>query len=151
MKKYCLISPLVFFAFTSCTHETKVMEETYPDGSPKRECVYKGKDTSRELIRETTWYPNKKIQMSGEFKEKKRDGKWIYYYENGNVWSEGFFKDGKSDGKRTTHYENGKIFYEGYYQEDRRVGVWKFYDEKGTLVKSVDYNKELNRVQKPSS
>jgi antitoxin component YwqK of YwqJK toxin-antitoxin module len=150
MKKYCLISLLVFFAFTSCTHETKVMEETYPNGSPKRECVYKGKDTSHELIRETTWYPNKKIQMSGEFKEKKRDGKWIYYYKNGNVWSEGFFKDGKSDGKRTTHYENGKIFYEGYYQEDRRVGVWKFYDEKGTLVKSVDYNKELNKVQKPS-
>jgi len=80
----------------------------------------------------------------------KRDGKWIYYYENGNVWSEGFFKDGKSDGKRTTHYENGKIFYEGYYKDDRRVGVWKFYDEKGTLVKSVDHSKELEKGLKPS-
>lgn len=144
------MSLLVIFAIISCTHETKIMEETYPNGSPKRECIYKGKDASRELIRETTWYPNKKVQMSGEFKEKKRNGKWIYYYENGNVWSEGFFKDGKSDGKRTTYYENGRIFYEGYYQEDRRVGIWKFYDEKGTLVKSVDYNKELNKDQKPS-
>jgi antitoxin component YwqK of YwqJK toxin-antitoxin module len=144
------MSLLVIFAIISCTHETKIMEETYPNGSPKRECIYQGKDASRELIRETTWYPNKKVQMSGEFKEKKRNGKWIYYYENGNVWSEGFFKDGKSDGKRTTYYENGRIFYEGYYQEDRRVGIWKFYDEKGTLVKSVDYNKELNKNQKPS-
>ncbi|HZX62506.1 MAG TPA: hypothetical protein VFE66_04765 [Bacteroidales bacterium] len=150
MKKLCLIFLLVIFALTSCTHETKVMEAIYPDGSPKRECVYKGKDASRELIRETTWYPNKKIQMLGEYKAKKRDGKWIYYYENGNVWSEGFFKDGKSDGKRTTHYENGKIFYEGYYQEDRRVGVWKFFDEKGTLVKSIDYTKELEEGLKPS-
>ena len=140
MKKYYLISLLVIFILTSCTKETKVMEETYPNGSPKRECVYKGKGTSRDLIRETTWYPDKKIQMTGEFKEKKRDGKWIYYYENGNVWSEGFFKDGKSDGKRTTHYENGKIFYEGYYREDKRVGVWKFYDEKGKFLKSVDYD-----------
>ena len=150
MKKYCFIFLLVIFALTSCTHETKVMEETYPNGSPKRECVYKGKGASRDLIRETTWYPDKKIQMTGEFKGKKRDGKWIYYYENGNVWSEGFFKDGKSDGKRTTHYENGKIFYEGYYQEDRRVGVWKFYDEKGKFLKSVDYSKEMKKTQKLS-
>ena len=95
IKEICLIALLVVFAVTSCTHETRVMEETYPNGSPKRECVYKGNDTSRELIRETTWYPDKKIQMTGEYKEKKRDGRWIYYYENGNVWSEGFFKKGK--------------------------------------------------------
>ena len=150
MKKKCLISLLVILALTSCTRETRVTEESYPDGSPKRECVYKGKDASRELIRETTWYPKKKIQMIGEYKKNKRDGKWIYYYNNGNIWSEGFFKDGKSDGKRITHYENGKIFYEGYYQEDRRVGIWKFYDEKGNLVKSVDYSKEAEKKLRPS-
>ncbi len=142
MKKQCLFSLVVIFALASCTHETKVLEETYPDGSPKRECVYKGKDAARELIGETTWYPKKKIQMIGEYKKNKRDGKWIYYYNNGNIWSEGFFKNGKSDGKRITHYENGKIFYVGYYQEDKRVGVWKFYDEKGAFVKSVDYSKK---------
>jgi len=150
MKKNCLISLLLIFAFCSCIRETRVMEETYPDGSPKRECVYKGKDASRELIRETTWYPQNKIQMKGEYKDKKRDGKWIYYYENGNIWSEGFFKNGKSDGKRITHYENGTVFYEGYYEEDRRVGIWKFFDEKGKLLKSVDYSKELEKSAKPS-
>ena len=150
MKKKYLAFLLLIIAFASCSHETKVMEETYRDGSPKRECIYKGKDAARELIRETTWYPNKQIQMSGEFKANKRDGKWIAYYENGNLWSEGFFKNGKSDGKRITHYENGKVFYEGYYKEDRRVGVWKFYDEKGALVKTVDYEKELKKGLKPS-
>ena len=149
MKKYCLISLLAFFALTSCTHETKVMEETYPDGSPKRECVYKGKDTSRELIRETTWYPDKKIQMSGEFKKKKRDGKWIYYYENGNVWSEGFFKDGKSDGKRTLYHENGKLYIEGHYKNDRQVGIWKYYDDKGNLIRTDDLDNLSKRKPIP--
>jgi antitoxin component YwqK of YwqJK toxin-antitoxin module len=148
MKKYCFISLPIIFALISCTHETKVMEETYPNGSPKRECVYNGKATSRDLVRETTWYPNKKIQMSGEYKEKKRNGKWIYYYENGNVWSEGFFKDGKSDGKRTLYHENGKLYIEGHYKNDRQVGIWKYYDDKGNLVKSVDYDKELNKGKK---
>jgi len=146
MKKHFLITLLVIFALTACVHETKVMEEIYPDGSPKRECVYKGKEGSRELVRETTWYPHKKVQMMGEYKENKRDGKWIYYYENGNVWSEGFFKNGKSDGKRVTHYENGHIFYIGFYQEDRRVGTWKFFDEKGKFLKSVDYDKEKEKT-----
>lgn len=141
MKTQILVSLLVILTFTGCTHETKVMKETYPDGSPKRECVYKGNDATGEMIRETTWYPHKKLQMMGEYKAGKRDGKWMYYYENGNIWSEGFFKNGKSEGKRTTHYETGKIFYEGYYEQDRRVGVWKFYDEKGKFLKAVDYTK----------
>jgi len=151
MKKMSLISLVVIFALTSCKHETKVMEETYKDGSPKRECVYKGSGDTREIIKETTWYPMKKVQMVGEYKEKKRDGKWIYYYDNGNVWSEGYFKNGKSEGKRITHYQNGKIFYVGYYKEDQRVGVWTFYDEKGTLVKSVDYSKGQEKNQVPIS
>ena len=141
MKNQYLIALLVIFAFTSCTRETKVVEATYPDGSPKRECVYVEKHGSRELIRETTWYPHRKIQMTGEYKSRERDGRWVYYYENGNIWSEGFFKNGKSDGKRVTHYENGKVFYEGFYDKDQRVGVWTFYDEKGKFMKSVDYNK----------
>jgi len=145
MNKYVLITLLAAAVFSSCTHETKIVEETYTDGSPKRECVYKGKDSKSELLRETTWYPKKKVQMVGEFKANKRDGKWVYYYENGNIWSEGFFKNGKSDGKRITHYENGKIFYEGYYKEDQRVGTWKFYDEKGKLLKTVDYSKEAEK------
>jgi antitoxin component YwqK of YwqJK toxin-antitoxin module len=150
MKKHCLISLVVIFSLSSCIHETKVMEEAYPNGSPKRECVYKGKDASRELIRETTWYPNKKIQMTGEYKEKKRNGRWVYYYSNGNVWSEGFFKDGKSDGKRIMYNENGKVFIEGFYKDDRRTGVWKYYDEKGSLVKTVDYTDEFEKGLKPS-
>jgi len=141
MKKQYFISLLVIFAFASCTHETRITDSTYPDGSPKRECVYSAKEAPRELLRETTFYPHKKIQMTGEYKNKKRDGRWVYYYENGNIWSEGFFKNGKSDGKRITHYENGKVFYVGYYDQDKRVGVWTFYDENGKFLKSVDYTK----------
>jgi antitoxin component YwqK of YwqJK toxin-antitoxin module len=149
MKPAYLLFFVLSFAFTSCTHETTIMESVYPDGSPKRECVYKGKDSSRELIRERTWYPNKQVQMMGEYKDNKRDGKWIYYYENGKVWSEGFFRNGKSDGKRVTYRENGKIFYEGYYKDDRRVGVWQFYDESGKLSGSTDYSAEPAKSKQP--
>lgn len=133
------ISVLSFLLF-SCKFEHKVIEESYPDGSPKRICIYKGTGESRELIKETTYYSNKQMQMEGTYKDSKRDGKWTYWHENGKVWSEGFFKNGKSDGKRVTYFESGKIRYEGFYKEEMRMGKWRFYDENGRLLQEIDYS-----------
>ena len=135
---------LLLIIFTSCKHKTTVVESTYPDGSPKRVCVYLGKGENKELIKETFYYKNKKVQVDGEYKNGRRNGKWTYYYESGTLWSDGFFKEGKSNGKRVTYFPNGKIRYEAYYKEDERVGIWKFYDETGKLVKSVPFSKTGN-------
>ncbi len=140
MKTKILFITLLVFSMISCKFEHKVVEETYPDGSPKRVCVYKGSGDGRELIKETTYYPNKQAQMEGTYKDKKRDGKWTYWYENGKLWSEGSFIGGKSEGKRTTYFENGKVRYEGYYKVDMRVGKWRFFDENGRLLQEVDYS-----------
>lgn len=144
MKLRLAIFSLLLLTMFSCRNKTTVVESTYPDGSPKRVCVYTGKGEKRELVKETFYYKNKKTQVTGEYKHAQRDGKWTYYYESGNVWSDGFFRDGKSDGKRLTYFPNGKLRYEAHYKNDNRVGVWKFYDESGKLVKSVDYSKSGN-------
>ena len=164
MKANIQFAVLLMLMMTACRFEKKVIEETYPDGSPKRVCIYLGSGKNREMIRETTFYPNKKVQMEGTFKNGKRDGKWTSWYENGNVWSEGSFVMGKSDGKRTTYYENGKMRYDGFYKDglcegnwrfffengkpsyngaykkDVRVGKWSFFDEKGHMLQEVDYS-----------
>ncbi len=133
---------LLLLVFSSCKHKTTVVESAYPDGSPKRVCVYLGKGENKQLIMETFYYKNRKIQVEGEYKNAQRNGKWTYYYESGIVWSDGFFKEGKSDGKRVTYFPNGKIRYEAHYKDDKRVGVWKFYDETGKLVRSVSFSKQ---------
>lgn len=140
MKQRLLFFIAFTFVFASCRFEHKVVEETYDDGSPKRVCIYKGKGEGRELIKETTYYPNKQPQMEGTYSNEKRNGKWTYWYENGKLWSEGMFVNGKSDGKRVTYFENGKIRYEGFYKEDNRVGKWRFFDDKGRLLQEVDYS-----------
>lgn len=131
---------LLTAGLVSCRFEHKVIEETWPDGSTKRECVYKGRGQNKELVRETTYYANKQIQMDGTYKDDKREGQWIYWYENGHKWSEGTFVRGKSDGRRVTYFENGKVRYEGYYKNDLRVGKWRFFDETGRLIKELDYS-----------
>ncbi|MCX6242043.1 MAG: hypothetical protein NTX43_09585 [Bacteroidetes bacterium] len=131
---------LMLIFVTSCRLQHKVIEETYPDGSPKRVCIYKGKGENRELVRETTFYENKQMQMDGEFNDGKRNGLWISWYMNGNKWSEGTFKNGKSEGKRVTYFENGKVRYEGDYKNDQRIGKWRFFDENGKLLAEEDFS-----------
>jgi antitoxin component YwqK of YwqJK toxin-antitoxin module len=140
MKTKLLIFTLLVFNLTSCRFEHKVIEDTFPDGSTKRLCVYKGTGASRELIKETTFYPNKQKQMEGTYVDGKRDGQWTYWYENGKVWSEGAFLRGKSDGRRITYFENGKMRYDGSYKQDVRVGKWRFFDENGRLLREADYS-----------
>ncbi|MCK9423582.1 MAG: hypothetical protein M0Q38_13400 [Bacteroidales bacterium] len=140
MKPNTIFLTLILFGLISCSFEQKKVEETYPDGSPKRVCWYKGKGGNREMTKETTFYPNKQKQMEGTYKDNDRDGLWTYWYENGKLWSQGNFINGKAEGKRTAFFDNGKVRYEGFYKEDVRVGKWRFYDENGRLLKEVNYS-----------
>ncbi len=125
----------------SCTGKgKKVVEETYPDGSPKVEKYYKVDGSDSEMVKEVNYYSNKQKMMEGEYQNSKRDGDWVYYYENGNKWSEGTFIDGLDEGKRTVYYENGQKRYEGNYSKGEETGVWKFWDKNGKLQKTVDYD-----------
>jgi antitoxin component YwqK of YwqJK toxin-antitoxin module len=135
----------ILFLMVSCDRERTVVESTFPDGLPKRVCIYKGTGEHRQLLRETVYYPGKKIQCDGTFHNNKRDGRWVYYYSNGTIWSEGFFRDGENDGKRTVYFENGKVRYEAYYKRGERTGKWRFFDEKGNLLKEIDYSSALNK------
>ena len=125
--------------FSSCSPKHLVIEETYDDGNPKRECVYQGEGEDRILLKETFFYPNRQIEMTGAYQDGERHGHWIYYFENGNVWSEGFYNLGENDGKRLTYFENGKLRYEAFYKDGKRIGTWRFYDEAGNLIKDVEY------------
>lgn len=133
---------VIIALFTSCRKTTKVVEETYSDGSPKIERYYKGEGAEKEIIKEIKYYDNKQKEMEGEFKDSKRDGYWVAYYKNGNKWSEGYFKNGLDNGKRTVYYENGNKRYEGTYSKGVQTGKWKFWNESGMLEKEIDYDKK---------
>jgi antitoxin component YwqK of YwqJK toxin-antitoxin module len=46
---------------------------------------------------------------------------------------------GKKDGHIVVRYPNDVVHYDGEYKMDGRVGLWRFYDEAGELVKQEDY------------
>lgn len=146
------LSFLILTVTNACTHQPKkVIEEKYPDGSPKTVKYYSEKNGQKELVKEVDFYPNKNKRLEGEYKKDQRNGRWIYYYENGKIWSEGSFTDDINDGQRTTYFENGQIRYQGSYKMGDRIGKWKFYNESGDLVKEMDYGTGMAESEADSS
>ncbi|MDZ7775849.1 MAG: hypothetical protein U5L09_09795 [Bacteroidales bacterium] len=50
------------------------------------------------LKSEKNYYKTGELKMEGDYKNNKRNGKWISYYRNGNVWAEA-----TSQQERTRH------------------------------------------------
>jgi len=137
--KLTLLCILSFFLSSCHNKKTDVIEEVYDNKSPRVVRTYEEKDGKKELVGEKSFYPDKKIQLEGDYKNEKRSGIWTFYYQNGNKWSEGEYKDGLNNGKSTTWFENGNKRYEGQYKDGKQTGKWKFWDEKGNFVKEVSY------------
>ena len=133
---------LVLAFLVSCGEKLdEVVAETHEDGSAKRVQYFKGEGEDRFLRKDLFYYDNGQKRVEGEYnKDGKKDGKWTYWYEDGSKWSEGYFKNGLNHKKRTTWHESGEMHYTGTYEEGERVGVWKFFNEEGELVKEIDYD-----------
>ena len=85
------------------------------------------------------YLPNGKIMFEQNYKNDIIDGKCIWYHENGQIEEEGNYKDGKKDGKWIWYYEGGQIFGEGNYKDGERDGKWTTYNEDGSIKKVEEY------------
>ena len=95
MKVMNVVFFLSVMALIGCSREKSVVEESYPDGSPKKVCLYTGSGENRQLIRETTYYPKRKLQMDvalyvtpGFKRDGIRVGKWKFFDETGKLLQE---------------------------------------------------------------
>lgn len=132
MTKSILCLSLSIFLF-SCTADEKKAEEKQFVAPEKSEVV--------------KYYPNGKMRIKGMLYDGKRHGKWIYYYENGFLWSEGMFHYGKRDGYSLLFYDNGKKMVSGEYENDKPVEDWHFFNEDGSLDRTIDANEHPEEVE----
>jgi antitoxin component YwqK of YwqJK toxin-antitoxin module len=131
--KFTVIFCLLFLA-TSCTTE--------PKKEKKQKVVIENLIEYKDGIY-TEYYPGKqKVKIRGaQDSNKIRDGKWVLLSPNGKEMSITFFEKGLREGHTIVKHPNGKINYVGEYLHNQQIGIWKFYDEKGKLIKEEDYSK----------
>ncbi len=116
-----------------------------------------------------TFYPSQSIAQQEYYVNDTLQGKYYIYYENGMLKEQGEFKSGTYNNERKSYYPSGKlesiaflksvveanyfhlVYYsdtnKGYYYSDIdpnaisiKVNDWKFYNEKGILIKEEFYD-----------
>ncbi|MDR2557075.1 MAG: hypothetical protein LBC49_05100 [Bacteroidales bacterium] len=88
-------------------------------------------------------------RMVGKYVNGERAGEWRHYWlGKGNKMSfKGTFRDGYPNGRQTYYWETGIIRAEEFYQMGKRVGTWTTYDESGTPIVRIKYDKNEEEVR----
>ena len=136
-----LIYIMLPFVFLSCEESlTEKNLKMYPNGNIQVQQLINKKG---EVKKEIQFFENGKRRIEGCFDELgRRDGVWNSYYEDGKLWSTSEYEHGLQQGMNKVNYSNGKVRFEGFWKNDKQIGTWKFYSEKGELLKSEDYSKK---------
>ena len=78
------------------------------------------------------FYSSGKPNYSGEYKNGKKNGKWLYWFErNGKLREEATYVMGFKHGHWIQYTENGFTDSEGKYRRGKQTGTWKYYYETG--------------------
>lgn len=89
----------------------------------------------------TEYYDGKQqIKFKGfQDEEKRRHGVWYYYDEKGNELSMTEYRHGAKNGITMVKYPSGALYYTGEYKNDKQSGLWKTYNQDGSLENERDY------------
>ena len=95
------------------TGKTAMMESFWPDGSPK---------------------------ATGQYINKKKHGRWIYYHRNDSISSIENYNMGVEDGEWTNYYPSGKVSERFIYKKGLKHGKYTSYFSNGTKKMETTYS-----------
>lgn len=81
-----------------------------------------------------------RLLMEGEMRNGTRTGVWVSYGPKGGVMSRNEYAEGELNGTTVVFRENGLQYYTGTNRYGKPFGEWRFYDEKGSLARTVHYD-----------
>ena len=80
------------------------------------------------------------------YKRGKKIAETSYYIPEGTLQYVGSEKDGKIDGDFTSYYRNGVVSIKGKLDNGLYIGEWLYYDDDGSLNKTLYYNKKGEKI-----
>jgi antitoxin component YwqK of YwqJK toxin-antitoxin module len=89
------------------------------------------------------------LQSKGTFVDKKRVGKWKYFFPEGNIMSEENYIDGELNGFLINYYPSGQTTEISTYKSGLKNGASSKYSSDGILIEVITYeNGKPNGIAK---
>jgi antitoxin component YwqK of YwqJK toxin-antitoxin module len=104
----------------------------HSNGQPQRDFI----DSSGRRQRLRAYYYNGQVSTETTWQRGGHVGPYTSYYENGQPWIVGQYKIPPDDGKHHSTVSEGKW---SYYHRDGQLQQEEFYDDRGRLVKRLEY------------
>jgi antitoxin component YwqK of YwqJK toxin-antitoxin module len=92
------------------------------------------------------FYNDTLLWKTRTYKKGKQTNETSYYIPEGTLEYVGSEKNGLIDGDFISYYRNGEISIEGEVDMGKYVGEWKYYDDDGSLNKTLYYNKKGEKI-----
>lgn len=67
------------------------------------------------------------------------------YYPNGVLKKRAFLVNSQLEGEYVEYHPNGLIKVQGYYEQGKKVGIWRYYDKKGTLLREETWSADTTQ------
>lgn len=87
------------------------------------------------------YYPSGEIFSETEWKNGKKEGKYEAFYKRGEPYMQCKYSNNMRNGLCLVRFKNGRIEMEANYLNNLRDGEWKFYNEEGDLLYTLQYDK----------
>jgi antitoxin component YwqK of YwqJK toxin-antitoxin module len=108
MKKLYLIYIFGIMLLSCSKPESKIIS-TFENGNPQIEYIYVNGEKDHKNYRIKQYYHDGHIEMTGEVKDGKDDGEFIWYYQNGQRKSVENYSKGLTIDTTYCYYESGEI------------------------------------------
>ena len=92
------------------------------------------------------FYNDSILWKTRTYKRGKKTNETSYYIPEGTLEYVGGEKNGKINGDFISYYRNGEISIEGELDMGKYVGKWKYYNDDGSLNKTLNYNKKGEKI-----
>lgn len=87
------------------------------------------------------YYPDGEVSEEIHWKEDEKSGDWKQYYENGALRLRGSHEEDMLHGDYEVFYPDSTLKIKGVYREDQSHGTWRYYDESGNEIYTIEFEK----------
>ena len=92
------------------------------------------------------YYEDSILWKTRTYRKGKKISETSYYIPEGTVEYVGSEKDGRIHGDFISYYRNGEVSIKGKLNNGLYIGKWFYYDDDGSLNKTLYYNKKGEKV-----
>jgi len=111
----------------------------YDENAPRHPVIVKKYKENAAIAAVSFYTVAGVLRSKGAMLQKKRIGRWLYFFSDGSLLSEENYVAGKKEGVQVNYFKNGQVTSKVAFKNNVKEGLSEIYSDQGVLIESVRY------------